>query len=269
MMKKIFAVIVVLTFAIMLAGCGKADSDRVQVTDPEAPAFAENEDADEKILTDELALDAIKSYCFENNPDLQGIVDDETYPVYWSVESSDEHQIVVLYRSYTAAQVRYYIDRASGDTYVTEFVPEITPEEERTDESFNVWDHMPAEQAADEFESTDHGMDYTDGNINIGVCLSDSTNVEITSLEIRYLNFETGELIEGKMIQPVDVHATYDIGIPLEKLDGANEVAVEYIVNGDTERAWQRNYASPDCGVIMNVISYIEEEERFDSVVCG
>ncbi len=33
-------------------------------------------------------------------------------------------------------------DPASGDTYVTEFVSGITPEEERTDETFNVREYI-------------------------------------------------------------------------------------------------------------------------------
>ena len=64
------------------------------------------------------------------------------YQVYWEVESSSEQEIVVLYRSYTSAQIRYHIDRSTGETYVTEFVPGITAAEERTDESFNLWDYV-------------------------------------------------------------------------------------------------------------------------------
>ena len=55
---------------------------------------------------------------------------------------NEKGEIVILYRSYTAAQIRYYIDPNTGDTYVTEFVPGITDEEERTEETFNVKDYM-------------------------------------------------------------------------------------------------------------------------------
>ena len=60
----------------------------------------------------------------------------------WEIASSNDKEIVVLFRSYTGAQVRYYINPVSGDTYVTEFVPGITEDEERTDESFNVKDYI-------------------------------------------------------------------------------------------------------------------------------
>ena len=93
-------------------------------------------------VEDELALSIIRNYCLTQNPDLQGIVDAGEYPVSWEIESSDGQQVVILFRSYTGALVRYYIDRATGDTYVTEFVPGITAEEQRTEESFNLWDQV-------------------------------------------------------------------------------------------------------------------------------
>ncbi len=64
------------------------------------------------------------------------------YPIFWEIAAADEQQVVVLFRSYTGAEVRYYIDRASGEAYVTEFVPGITPEEQRTEESLNVRDYL-------------------------------------------------------------------------------------------------------------------------------
>ena len=94
-------------------------------------------------LSDEQALAAIRNYCIAGNPDLESIAA-EDYPTYWELASSDANQVVVLFRSYTGAQVRYYIDRATGDAYVTEFVPGITPEEMRTEESLNVWDYLSA-----------------------------------------------------------------------------------------------------------------------------
>ncbi len=48
----------------------------------------------------------------------------------------------MLFRSYTGAEVRYHIDRAAGETYVTEFVSGITEKEERTDETFNIRDYL-------------------------------------------------------------------------------------------------------------------------------
>ena len=95
-----------------------------------------------KELTDEQAISAIKRYCYTRNPDLESLVNAGEYPVYWELVSRDEQEIVVLFRAYTGAQVRYHIDPGSGETYVTEFVPGITAEEERTDEHLNVKDYL-------------------------------------------------------------------------------------------------------------------------------
>lgn len=93
-------------------------------------------------ISDEQALAAIQKYCYSLNPDLEDIVSEGEYGVYWEIASSEENEIVVLYRSFTGAQARYYIDRATGDTYVTEFVPGIMEEEERTEETLNVKDYI-------------------------------------------------------------------------------------------------------------------------------
>ena len=95
-----------------------------------------------KELSDEQAISAVKRYCYTNNPDLERIASDGEYPVYWDVSSRDEHEIVVLFRSYTGALLRYYIDPVSGDAYVTEFVPGLSSGEERTEEHLNVWDYL-------------------------------------------------------------------------------------------------------------------------------
>jgi hypothetical protein len=93
-------------------------------------------------ITDDQALAAIQNYCRLNNPDLEKVENAGEYQVYWEIVSSDAKEIVVLFRSYTGAQIRYYIDPVSGDTTVTEFVPGISSAEERTDESLNVWEYI-------------------------------------------------------------------------------------------------------------------------------
>ena len=120
---------------------GGADEPTTIVLEPEI-SKDEPKKAVSDIITEDQAIAAIKNYCHLTNPDLADIEKAGEYPVYWEIASSDDKEIVVLYRSYTGALVRYYIDTTSGDTYVTEFVSGITPEEERTDESFNVKDYI-------------------------------------------------------------------------------------------------------------------------------
>ena len=93
-------------------------------------------------LTDEQALGAVRQYCLDSNPALESIVNAGEYPVSWEIIASDEKEIVVLFRSYTGSETRYYIDRATGETTVTEFVPGITAQEQSTDETLNLWEYV-------------------------------------------------------------------------------------------------------------------------------
>lgn len=93
-------------------------------------------------LTDEQAVSAVRKYCFSTIPGLEDMANSGESPVYWDISSSSENETVVVFRSYTGALVHYYIDRVSGDTYVTEFVPGIMQEEQLTGESLNLWDYI-------------------------------------------------------------------------------------------------------------------------------
>ena len=96
----------------------------------------------ERAMSDEQALSAVKRYCMITNPDLKGIVEAGEYPVSWQVTEYSEEQIVVLFHSYTGADIRYYIDPVSGDATVTEVVPAISSEEQPSAEALNVWDYL-------------------------------------------------------------------------------------------------------------------------------
>ena len=93
-------------------------------------------------VTQEQALAAIQKYCFANDPELEKMINSGDYGTYFDVSTADSGEIVVLYRSYTAAQIRYYINPSTGDVYVTELVPGIIDEEQRTDESFNIGKYL-------------------------------------------------------------------------------------------------------------------------------
>lgn len=96
--------------------------------------------ADAKLITDEMALDAIHDRCVLENPDNVELGGD-----HWIVESSDDNQVVVLFIAYTGAEIRYYVDRVTGDTYVTEFVSGIMDEEQMSDVTLNAREHIALE----------------------------------------------------------------------------------------------------------------------------
>ena len=139
-MKKSLVIAMALVMAAGVVACGaKEDTTIIGGADGPTSIFVSTKtDA----YTDEQVVTAIENYCYAQNPDLKEIVETGEYPVYWEVQSSDANEIVVLYRSYTGALIRYYVNPTSGDTYVTEFVPGITEEEEKNGETFNVKDYM-------------------------------------------------------------------------------------------------------------------------------
>ena len=139
-----------LILGLGMAGCAKnenteiiggADEPTTIVIEPEI-SKDEPKETESDIITDDQAIAAIRNYCHLNNPDLADIEKAGEYPVYWEIASSKDKQIVVLFRAYTGAQQRFYIDPVSGYTFVTEFVPGIMLEEERADETLNVWDYV-------------------------------------------------------------------------------------------------------------------------------
>ncbi|WP_173385585.1 hypothetical protein [Ruminococcus flavefaciens] len=119
-----------------------ATQEQTEAVQTEIPETTTSVQTDSEALSEDQALDAIKNYCFTNNPELKNMASSDEYTIYWNVTSNTANEIVVLYRSYTGAETRYYIDPVSGETYSTELVPGIIDEEQRTEESFNVKDYM-------------------------------------------------------------------------------------------------------------------------------
>ncbi len=108
-----------------------------------------DQDAAKGPITEDQAMEAIKQYCYANNSDLKEMEDSNDYTIYWDVTTNEKGEIVVLFRSYTGAESRYYIDPETGETYGTELVPGIIDEEQRTEESFNVRDYLGAGATSD------------------------------------------------------------------------------------------------------------------------
>lgn len=154
-MKKKTVLMILCCMALWLTACApsekkeskpQADTPSVSETGQTIEIEESSQDSqgasEGESLTEEQALEAIKKYCYENNPDLKDMEGSDEQTLYWEVSTNDTGERVVLYRSYTGAQIRYYIDPVSGDTYVTELVPGIIDDEQRTEESFNVRDYL-------------------------------------------------------------------------------------------------------------------------------
>ncbi len=156
---------VILCAAMLLSACGSEEPDisapvvesldavsdtqqesagqpAAQPEATEQPAAQTDNTADTSgTITEQQAYAAVINYNKSIGSGYDGEINSEGYSEYWDV-SSENGKIVVLYRSYTGAQIRYYVDPVSGDTYVTELVPGIIDEEQENGERFNARDYL-------------------------------------------------------------------------------------------------------------------------------
>ena len=151
-MKRKIALIIACCMALGLVGCSSESSaenstgsglqvEAIPTETPQEPQAAETADATD-LITEQQAAEAIRNYCISENPELAEMVESEDNMAYWNASTTDSGEICVLYRSYTGALIRYYVNPETGDTYVTEQVPGIIDEEQKTDETLNLRDLM-------------------------------------------------------------------------------------------------------------------------------
>ena len=151
-MKRKIVLIIACCMALGLVGCSSESSaenstgsglqvEAIPTETPQEPQAAETADATD-LITEQQAAEAIRNYCISENPELAEMVESEDNMAYWNASTTDAGEICVLYRSYTGALIRYYVNPETGDTYVTEQVPGIIDEEQKTDETLNLRDLM-------------------------------------------------------------------------------------------------------------------------------
>jgi len=168
-----------------LSACGGTVTDTA--SDNAADTLSEDQADTADTLTEDQAYTAVINYCKATVPGFSDEMNTEGFIEYWDVSTNDAGEIVVLYRSYTAAQTRYYIDPVTGEAYVTELVPGIIDEEQKTGETFNAWDFLDgSEQQADETISADEAsipVEYetSDGFMGSFLLASDRDLIDTTN----------------------------------------------------------------------------------------
>ena len=178
-MKKNILITMSLLTVLGIAGCGNNNSTAVVLPDESVieeadtnadaeddyqdPLPAEEDDGEDApdVVTDEQAIEAVRNYVSSINPDAIEMEESGDHTVYFALESSTGEEIVVMFRSYTASETRFYINRATGETKITEYVPGITDQETETGESFNIKNFMGDFEGADAAYSDDFLMNYT------------------------------------------------------------------------------------------------------------
>ena len=169
MKRKNIVILMIFCFSVMLFACGvpeteekpsmtesmEAENEPQMEIVEKSTEQAENATVQTDIISEDQAYDAVINYNKKIGSGLGEQINSEGYEEYWNVSTNEDGKIVVLYRSYTAAQTRYYVDPVSGETYVTELVPGIVDEEQKTGETFNVRDYLLTGEEIKETEPTD------------------------------------------------------------------------------------------------------------------
>lgn len=129
---------------------GDENTDNIQTEEATNQQAADNsQEVDDKntdnqsnTLTTDQIFKAVQKYYGQSNPDAVNGGNDLGVTEYWDVSTNETGEVVVLYRSYTGALIRFHVDPATGDAYVTEQVPGIIDEEQKNGETFNVNDYL-------------------------------------------------------------------------------------------------------------------------------
>lgn len=150
----------VLCMTMLLSACGGSGEDTAHLSEPAVTPIEIEQDvnasADDNsevnsgetsdntmdVISEEQAYTAVINYCKATDPEFSEESNTEEHTEYWDVSTNEDGVIVVLYRSYTSAQIRYYIQPVTGEAYVTELVPGIIDEEQETGETFNARDYL-------------------------------------------------------------------------------------------------------------------------------
>ena len=89
-------------------------------------------------ISKDMAYEGVSNYCHseydwsiaENNPDI----------MYLTMGEETESEYQVIFRSYTGSFVYFYVDKSSGTTRLTEYVPALDIEEEAG--NINLYDYL-------------------------------------------------------------------------------------------------------------------------------
>ena len=147
-MKKLaFVFILVLMMSAILSACGTknesaGDSSTADTTYAPVTTDIPDTTAVQNEISEEMAYDGIYNYCHstydwsiaEDNPDI----------MYLKMGEETETEYQVVFRSYTGAFVYFYVDKSSGATRLTEYVPNLDIEEEAG--TINLYDYLESDE---------------------------------------------------------------------------------------------------------------------------
>ena len=138
MKKLVFVFIFVFVMGAVFQGCGIKN----EISDSSRPSEDSDNNASQNNITEEMAYDGVYNYCrsaydwsiAEDNPDI----------MYLKMGEETESEYQVIFRSYTGAFVYFYVDKLSGVTRLTEYVPVLEIEEEAG--TIDIYDYLGSDE---------------------------------------------------------------------------------------------------------------------------
>lgn len=138
MKKPIFVFILVFVMGVVLQGCGAKN----EFADSSGSSGDLDNKATQNHISEGMAYDGVYNYCCstydwsiaEDNPDI----------MYLEMGEETESEYQVIFRSYTGAFVYFYVDKLSGITRLTEYVPNLEIQEEAG--TINLYDYLESDE---------------------------------------------------------------------------------------------------------------------------
>lgn len=134
MKKRFFVFIVALVMGLMLQGCGTGD----EAADSPNPSEDLITSASNNHITEETAFEGVYNYCHSAYD--WSIAEDDPDIMYLEMGEETETEYQVIFRSYTGSFVYFHVDKSSGITRLTEYVPILGIEEDAG--TINLYDYL-------------------------------------------------------------------------------------------------------------------------------
>ena len=117
-MKKLVVVFVVFVMCLALYGCAANNI---------ADSSDTSDSASQNNISEEMAFEGVSNYCHSEYDWSAAEENSDIMYVEMGEETETEYQ--VIFRSYTGSFVYFYVDKSSGATRLTEYVPILDIEE--------------------------------------------------------------------------------------------------------------------------------------------
>ncbi len=137
-MKRTICIIALITaLCVMMTGCGANSGTPVNTNDSKAADTETSVNA----ITEEMAYNAVDNYC-HSKYDWEPAEEDKA-EMYVALGDETETEYEVVFRSYTGALVRFYVDKETGIARMVEEVPNMDIKEDAG--TINIFDYLDQE----------------------------------------------------------------------------------------------------------------------------